>query len=72
MSLETRACENCGSVYELAGAPLAMRDDDRIFCKVCGSVLISWSGGYQWRATLVERKENHKRRDGEQGTDQTG
>jgi transposase-like protein len=55
-------CSNCGSVYDVRKIKIAMRDKDVYNCDVCGQHLKSWNGGVMYDITLVDRKENHKKR----------
>jgi transposase-like protein len=55
-------CSNCGSVYNVRKVKIIMRDKDVYNCDVCGQELMSWNGGVMYYITLVEKKENHKKR----------
>jgi len=42
--MDKKTCETCGAIYQITTFHVAMRDNDSIKCKYCGTELISWNG----------------------------
>ena len=53
-----KVCENCGSVYRIAGLRIPMRDSGSIACEVCGAVFVQWQKTSKcYTAVLIRRRQ---------------
>lgn len=52
-----KACDSCGSTYEVTYGHSPIRDSDRAICEVCGHEMDSWNSTTWPEYTLKERRQ---------------